>query len=140
MAFIYRQKVKFKHCDPAGIVFYPRYFEMTNDTVEAFFEEVLGFSFAQVQAENGVPTAQIEATFAAPSRLGDDLEITLDIQRVGRSSLTVGYACHCADELRFRAQSTLVLTDRAGTSTPWPDALREILQSLVTDAPGRAVG
>ncbi|MEL6103010.1 MAG: acyl-CoA thioesterase, partial [Pseudomonadota bacterium] len=28
MSFQFLQKVLFKHCDPAGIVFYPRYFEM----------------------------------------------------------------------------------------------------------------
>ena len=36
MSFTLTQKVLFKHCDPAGIVFYPRYFEMINDCVEAF--------------------------------------------------------------------------------------------------------
>lgn len=36
MEFSYRQKVLFMHYDPAGIVFFPRYFEMMNDCVEAF--------------------------------------------------------------------------------------------------------
>ena len=36
MGFEFRQTIGFKHCDPAGIVFYPRYFEMFNDCVEAF--------------------------------------------------------------------------------------------------------
>jgi 4-hydroxybenzoyl-CoA thioesterase len=40
MLFSINQKVLFKHCDPAGIVFYPRYFEMINDCVEAFFDEI----------------------------------------------------------------------------------------------------
>ena len=34
MAFVFPQKVRFQHCDPAGIVFYPRYFEMLNTTIE----------------------------------------------------------------------------------------------------------
>ena len=33
MAFIAQRKVRFQHCDPAGIVFYPRYFEMLNSVV-----------------------------------------------------------------------------------------------------------
>ena len=40
--FRFKQKVLFKHCDPAGIVFFPRYFEMMNDCVETFFDEALG--------------------------------------------------------------------------------------------------
>ena len=31
--------IEFNHCDPAGIVFYPRYFEMTNSVVENFFAD-----------------------------------------------------------------------------------------------------
>ena len=33
--FTAEMTVAFRHCDPAGIVFYPRYFEMINDFVEA---------------------------------------------------------------------------------------------------------
>lgn len=40
MLFTFTQKVLFKHCDPAGIVFYPRYFEIINDCIEAFFEQI----------------------------------------------------------------------------------------------------
>ena len=40
-------QIEFNHCDPAGIVFYPRYFEMTNSVVENFFADVVGRSFAQ---------------------------------------------------------------------------------------------
>ena len=35
-------EVGFRHCDPAGIVFYPRYAEMVNDTVEHWFKHGLG--------------------------------------------------------------------------------------------------
>ena len=34
--FSFSQDIGFRHCDPAGIVFYPRYFEMMNDAVELF--------------------------------------------------------------------------------------------------------
>ena len=32
--------IRFRHCDAAGIVFYPRYFEMMNDLVEDWFAEL----------------------------------------------------------------------------------------------------
>ena len=49
---IYRRaiQIEFNHCDPAGIVFYPRYFEMVNSVVENFFREVAGHSFAAMMA------------------------------------------------------------------------------------------
>ena len=42
---------------PPGIVFYPRYFEMLNATVEAFFAEGLGYSFARIHIAEGLRRA-----------------------------------------------------------------------------------
>ena len=30
--------IRFRHCDPAGIVFYPRFIEMAHSVVEDFFD------------------------------------------------------------------------------------------------------
>ena len=54
MAYEFHQKVLFKHCDPAGIVFYPRYFEMMTGCVEHFFVEVLATPFKTLHAQGGV--------------------------------------------------------------------------------------
>lgn len=132
MPFTYPQKIKFKHCDPAGIVFYPRYFEMINDVVEAFFEDVVGYSFGDMQKGNGIPTAQISAEFTAVSRLEDRLEIEMRCERLGRSSLNAHYVARCGDEIRFTARSTLVFIDKTtGRSTRWPDPVRAILTDHV---------
>ncbi len=40
-------RVEFNHCDPAGIVFYPRYFEMANSVVENFFRDEVDYPFAR---------------------------------------------------------------------------------------------
>lgn len=118
--------VEFNHCDPAGIVFYPRYFEMTNSVVENFFGERVGRSYARItmQDGNGVPTAHIDARFRAPSRLGDRLDFTLDVARVGNSSVVFDIAAHGAGQLRMEARFTLVWIDQKGHATPWPDDVR----------------
>ena len=43
--FVSQVEVRFRHCDPAGIVFYPRYFEMINDFVEEWFDKGMGLPF-----------------------------------------------------------------------------------------------
>ena len=81
MAFVFPQKVRFQHCDPAGIVFYPRYFEMLNATIEEWFATRLGLSFAEIHGPMGmgVPTAAHQTpTSTAPSRLGERLDFALD--------------------------------------------------------------
>lgn len=91
-----RLTVRFRHCDPAGIVFFPRYLEMLNDLFEDFMAG-LGHPFAALHGSDaapgaetgGVPTVRVEADFLAPSRLGDQLELTLGVARLGRSSVTL---------------------------------------------------
>lgn len=131
MAYTHRRKVMFKDCDPARIVFYPRYFEMLNDTVECFFDEVLGCPFEALHLGHAVPTARIDTQFKSPSRLGDWLDITLTCTRLGRSSLNLDFTVTCGDELRLTAASTLVYVGPNGRPLPWTDALRNALEDQV---------
>jgi 4-hydroxybenzoyl-CoA thioesterase len=40
--FVRDKRVRFQHCDPAGIVFYPQYFVMIHELMEDWFTEALG--------------------------------------------------------------------------------------------------
>lgn len=131
MVYVHRRKIMFKDCDPARIVFFPRYFEMLNDTVECFFDEVLGCPFEALHSGYAVPTARIETVFTAPSRLGDLLEIALVCTRLGRSSLDLSFEASCGDEVRLTATSTLVHVGPDGRSVPWSDDLRKVLELQV---------
>jgi len=117
--FTYTQKVLFKHCDPAGIVFYPRYYEMLNDCVEEFFSS-LGFPFEDILRDGGVPTAHIETQFLAPSRHGDILQINQAVTKVGTSSLDLSFEAVCEGEARFSSRSTLVYVNEKGRPRKWP--------------------
>ncbi|MDO5642571.1 MAG: thioesterase family protein [Paracoccus sp. (in: a-proteobacteria)] len=125
---IYRRRipVEFNHCDPAGIVFYPRYFEMTNSVVENFFGDAMGYSFRRMHLDErtGVPTVRIAAAFRAPSRLGDQLDFTLSVTGLGRSSAVLMLRAGCGDEARMSAEITLVWIGPDGKARPWPDEIR----------------
>ena len=126
--------VEFNHCDPAGIVFYPRYFEMTNSLVENFFADVMGHSFgAMMDAGQGVPTARLEANFRVASKLGDKLEWSLDVVRVGGSSVNFMATARVGTQLRLTADMTLVWVI-AGKPTRWPDTLRGKFEAFQGDA------
>ena len=58
-------RIEFNHCDPAGIVFYPRYVEMLNDVVEHWFQHALGCSFAQLHLERAL-ALDVTAAAAGP--------------------------------------------------------------------------
>jgi 4-hydroxybenzoyl-CoA thioesterase len=122
-------QVEFNHCDPAGIVFYPRYFEMVNSVIENFFADVVGRSFAQMHdgAANGVPTVAMEAAFQRPSRLGDKLRYTLKVDRVGGSSVKMLVEGIGPDGLRLGVGMTLAWVDGM-KAAPWPKDMRAALE------------
>lgn len=121
-------QVEFNHCDPAGIVFYPRYFEMTNSLCENFFREAVGYSYRAMMDDGiGVPTVHMETNFKAPSRLGDVLDWQLVVKRVGGSSVTLRLDAACGTEHRLTAQLTLVWLSPEARPTRWPDAIRAVL-------------
>ena len=127
MTFISRQLVRFAHVDAAGIVFYPRYFEMLNAAVEDLFAEVVGVDFATMHLRRriGVPTVKLEAEFARPSRLGDQLDFRIAIAQVGQSSAELAIEVHCGDEVRFTARPVLVCMNLdSGRPEAWPADIR----------------
>jgi 4-hydroxybenzoyl-CoA thioesterase len=84
-------RIEWGDCDPAGIIFYPRYFEIFDASTSALFERALGltklrllktFNFA------GFPLARTRARFVRPTRFGDDVSVETKIS-FGRSSFEI---------------------------------------------------
>lgn len=126
-------RVEFNHCDPAGIVFFPRYYEMLNSVIENFFRDVLEAPWERVTTEegHGVPTVRLETVFRAPSRLGEVLVIALQVVAVGRTSVDFALEAVCEGELRLTSSHRLVWVGRDGRAAPWPAGLRATLAVLV---------
>lgn len=116
MLFERKKLIRFHHCDPAGIVFYPQYLVLCNELVEDWFDEGLGINFFKLHAEmrRGVPMRHLEADFLAPSVHGDELSFTLGIDRLGGSSIRLAIAAEKDGKVRFKALQTVVWADLDG--------------------------
>ncbi|MFC4312431.1 acyl-CoA thioesterase [Steroidobacter flavus] len=133
MTFTTQAQVRFAHVDGAGIVFYPRYFEMLNGAVEDWFES-LGCPFNSMhrQRQMGVPTVKLECEFLAPSELGDVLTIRIEPTRLGQSSCTLNYSVSANGTERLRASGVLVCMNTAlKKSMPWPEDLRPRMRAAI---------
>jgi 4-hydroxybenzoyl-CoA thioesterase len=89
--FTKQEKIKFKHIDYAGIVFYPRFLEMVNDLVEDWFEEALDRPFSKMHETNGIPTVDLKVQFKAPARLGEVITKKLWVKELRNSSVLCGF-------------------------------------------------
>jgi len=86
-AFTRTVPIRFSHCDPAGIVYFPHYFDMFNGLVEDWYTEQLGVNYANLILgdQHGFPYVHIETDFKLPSRMGERQSI--NFQEYQRPSL-----------------------------------------------------
>jgi 4-hydroxybenzoyl-CoA thioesterase len=128
-------RIRFSHCDPAGIVFFPQYLVMTNALVEDWFNEGLHIDYAQMIAQRrvGLPIVKLDCEFSRPSQMGETITLTLKVEAIGRRSIRIEIVGRCNGETRFRAKQVLVTTSlEIGTSIDIPT---DIASALATFAP-----
>ncbi|KDD16436.1 acyl-CoA thioesterase [Bordetella bronchiseptica] len=134
--FVSEVEVRFRHCDPAGIVFYPRYFEMINDFVEEWFDKGMGLPFHALHVDRhiGTPLASVQCDFSAPSRWHERLRQELSVRRIGGASFRADVRFLGPDDrLRLSADLTIVTVDlRSMRSTSLPDDLRARMQAFLS--------
>lgn len=126
--------LRFGHCDPAGIAFYPRYFELCDAAIEDWTAAVLGQDrrTLHLDLKLGLPTVSLQADFSKASRLGDQLAFAIRTRRVGNSSVDLDLTVTSDGETRFLARYTMVLIDLVTLqATSWPAPLRERLNKEV---------
>ena len=110
-----RLQIEWGHCDPAGIVFNPRYLEFFDWSTALLFERALGMTKPQMLAAfgcAGIPLVASQAKFLAPCGFGETVEIASEFIRLGRSSFEVAHRVVNAGTLAVEATETRVWTGR----------------------------
>ncbi|MGO8799702.1 MAG: acyl-CoA thioesterase [Roseiarcus sp.] len=90
--FSRRLTIEWGHCDPAGIVFNPRFFEFFDWSTALLVRAALGLDKAEMLAVYGlagIPLVDVRATFHHASHYGEEVEIVSRVISVGRSSFEI---------------------------------------------------
>ena len=85
-------RIEWGDCDPAGIVYYPRYFAIFDASTSALIERALGMTKLQyLKAYDfaGHPLVSTHCRFLMPTRFGDDVIIETTATEFRRSSFDV---------------------------------------------------
>ena len=136
MAYTLRLPVRFGDIDHAGIVYYPRFFHFFHIAFEEFFQAEVGITYPDLLNKErvGFPSVHIEVDFRSPLAYGDQMEITLSILKVGRSSLTARYDLRKAGHAEPSATATVVtacVDMRTFKSMEIPAQMRPLLERHV---------
>ncbi len=108
-------RIEWGDCDPAGIVFYPRFFAMFDASTTALFERALGmtkYQFIQRYHVIGYPMVDTRARFIVPARFGDDVIIESSIKEFRRSSFDVEHRLMNGGQLAVEGFETRVWAAR----------------------------
>ena len=84
-------RIQWGDCDPAGIIFNARYFEIFDASTTALFESLLGITKREIMetyGSAGFPLVRMAAQFVKPPRFGDDVTVESTIS-FGHSSFQV---------------------------------------------------
>jgi 4-hydroxybenzoyl-CoA thioesterase len=125
--FRYPVDIQFRHCDPAGIVYYPRFIDMAEGAIEEWMLTVLGESYREwiFNRRLGLPRVKVSCEFLRTCSMGERVELLLRLVKFGRSSFELLVEGEVAGETRFKITLVLVsISLETMRPVPFSDKLR----------------
>jgi len=125
----HRIRVRYGECDPQGVVFNAHYFAYFDIALTELWRAAVG-SYAAMM-ESGVDLQVVEATarYRAPARFDDEVDVTIEVARLGTTSMVSTLAVHRGGTLLVEGELAHVFVDaKTYTKIPIPPAIRAALE------------
>lgn len=133
------QKIRYSDCDPQGIVFNGNYGRYWDDALTDWLEEA-GFGGPELGGAGvDIVTAHLEMDFKSSAALGDTVETSIEIERFGSTSMTIGFITSRMSDgtVVTEGKEVLVFVDPGDfRPVPVPDTVREGLGGIPAPLPG----
>ena len=98
--FSYKTHIKLYQTDAAGRLFFGHQFFLIHDAEEAFLNEIgLGTNFIIEKSDYIFPIIHTEADYLCPLKNGENITITLEVDKIGHSSITELFTIYNADTI-----------------------------------------
>ena len=126
MPQVWSSPVRFVECDQQGIVFNAHYLVWADEAVNTWWAD-RGVQWVELNAR-GVDYLVVASTleWRSSARWGDTVEVDADLEKLGRTSVTVRFTIRVGDRRCCVVRTTYVCTVE-GSPTPWPDEVRALL-------------
>jgi 1,4-dihydroxy-2-naphthoyl-CoA hydrolase len=129
--FISYNKVRMHDTDMAGILYFAKQFRYVHDALEDLVEkEGLSFDYLFNNSSFVFVIVHAEADYLAPVKVGEILEVHVEVENLGNTSFTMGYKIFKTDNVLMGTAKTVhvCLDAKTRTKISMPDELRKILQ------------
>jgi acyl-CoA thioester hydrolase len=120
---VWSAPVRFVECDQQGVVFNAHYLTWADEAVNAWWETA-GLPFGALSAwgvEYYVKASALD--WVSSARYGDTVAVDAELEKLGRTSLTLGFTVRVGERVCCTIRTTYVAT-ADGRPAPWPDEVR----------------
>ena len=133
--FIVKRRVAFRDCDPAGIVYTPRFLEpISTSSSELFIAELFG-PFGQRDEPLlglGFPAKAVNMVFHSPAKVGDILDIEMYVSKIGNTTYEVTAQASNEGRAVFDCRLTMIcVKSKSFTAVPLPEYVIEKLSDYL---------
>jgi acyl-CoA thioester hydrolase len=111
--FVHRLRVRFHECDPQGVVFNAHYFAYFDVALTEMWRAAFGSYSNVVQDGTDIVVVEAAATFRAPARFDDEIDVELAIARLGTTSMTTQMTVRRDGEVLVEGRIVHVFVDPA---------------------------
>ena len=133
MPYTYEMPVRYADTDAQGHTFFANYLTFCDEAL-TYYLDAIGCSYNDLEAQEGVMFVYASASCDYKGRtfFSDRLQITVDVERVGTTSLTTRYRVRRPDgSLAVEARLVNVCLDtESRTPRPLPERLRVAIVSF----------
>jgi acyl-CoA thioester hydrolase len=126
-----RRRIRFGDCDPAGILFTPRYAELVFEAIELWLEQVFGHSVEDQLRGRGTPTPvrAYSVEMRRSLRPGNEVDLAVWVESISVRSFTLLVIGSLAGTIVFVGRMSCVTTDESRRqAAELPPRHREILE------------
>ena len=132
--FSITHRVQFCETDMAGVVHFSNFFRMMEEVEHAFFRSLgLSVMMTHEAVDVGWPRVAVSCEYFGPAKFEDEIELKLDVVKVGEKSLTYEVQFLKGDKLLAKGRLTSVcVTLQEGTfkAIPIPATMRGKLEGM----------
>jgi acyl-CoA thioester hydrolase len=141
--FRHRLRVRFNECDPQGVVFYAHYLMYVDVAMTELWREAFGGYAAMVESGTDVMVAEATLRYRDSARFDDDLDLSLWVRKLGRSSIVTPFRLERAADGTLLVEGELrqVFVDaKSYEKREIPAPVREGLERHLAEEPEQVTG
>ena len=123
MPQVWSSPVRYVECDQQGIVFNAHYLVWADEAVNTWWAD-RRVDWPAIN-ERGLDYVVVASSlqWSSSARYGDTVEVDADLEKVGRTSLTLLFTVRVGDRQCCQVRTTYVCT-ADGAPAPWPEDVR----------------